>query len=205
MRLLFPLSLALLGALLPACDSDAERPGSADGSASGTTGSGGSGGAASSAGGGAAEAGGAGGAGASGGAATGGGGAGVVEYRAVNLVTGAPRFVLTKKDIGRDLCFQLRLLMGAGDFATFDAPGMPFEELLVAEGAATCGETGGAPPSAPPTTSVPAADADGDIGLSDPPCAVTASFTLAFDDPQPWVPASEVFEVRALPIEQGCP
>ncbi|MEJ7731900.1 MAG: hypothetical protein WKG00_22155 [Polyangiaceae bacterium] len=129
----------------------------------------------------------------------------MVEYRAVNLITGVPRFVLTKKDTGRDLCFQLRVIMTAGDSATFEQPGPPFEELLAVQGAAECGEVGDPAPVPPPSLIAPASDADGDIGLSQPPCTVTASFTLAFDDPQPWVPASEAFDVQALPVEQGCP
>jgi hypothetical protein len=177
------------------CGSDVEP--SPSGESAAASGSGVGGGATSAGSGG-------GGSGGEAGDASGSGGA-VVEYRAVNLVTGAPRFELTKKDVARDLCFHLRILMGAGDAATFEQPGPPFEELLVSNDASECGDPGGPPPAPPSTTSVPATGADGTMELSEPPCAVTAVFTLAFDATAPWVPAAETFDVAALAVENGCP
>lgn len=148
--------------------------------------------------------GGAGGAGNGGGTAAG-GGEGDIHYRAYNLITGVPRFVLTKRDNDRDICFQLRTVMTASESGTFMQPGPPFEEILVMPGAVLCGDTGGTAPSAPSPSAVAASDADGTIAVSAPPCTVTASFELAFEDSAPWVPATEPFDLQAFPIEQGCP
>jgi hypothetical protein len=206
MRCILVVVSGALAVLSWGCGSDVEpSPSGASAAASGS-GAGGGGGIGAGSGGGISASSGGGGSGGEAGDASGSGGA-VVEYRAVNLFTGAPRFELTKKDVDRDLCFHLRILMAAGQTATFEQPGPPFDELLVSNDASECGDAGGPPPAPPSTTSVPASDADGTIELSEPPCVVTAAFTLAFDaDPSaPWVPATEAFEVAALPVENGCP
>jgi hypothetical protein len=159
----------------------------------------------------------AGGAGADGAAATDGGGAGTdagganpvdagasVDYGATVLIGALDRIVLTKSDVTRDLCFQVRLVRpaGGGSFAITAPAGFAVEFATVAMGASPCDTT-------PPAAGELATGGSGTIVETAPPgavypCELGLDFTIDFDPGAPtWVPATEPFLRDLLPVS-GC-
>jgi hypothetical protein len=193
---LFLLALAACGD----SSSTSSSSGSASGGASSTSSSGGassasSGGASSS---GASSSGTSGASGDAGGG-DGGGGDGGATYRAVNLVTGVPRYAIVKRDDAAKTCIRMRVEMvgdGDGIGLTVTPQGWAANTVELTNDPTDC-DAPGAP--AKGVVSKASAGAGGVAFLTGAPCKTSVDATVTFAS------GAEVMSASDLVIEGGCP
>ena len=133
------------------------------------------------------------------------GGSGGVEYAAFNLFTHVPRFVVFKVDHARNLCFRIWVegLGGPGALGINVTSPWGVERAEVTNDVNDCVVSGGFP--VPPMTYADATAGMGSMVLQGQfPCALDLHATISFSPIGPWVPASEPFDVDALPVDGGC-
>lgn len=138
-------------------------------------------------------------------ASSGAGGAAPGAYFALNMVTGAPRMALLKRDDVRDLCFQIQLVASAGSVVDLGSPMGNVEVARVTNDADDCIPWEPSWPPPPQGDVVDATKLQGDLVISAPPCAVSFDAIMSFEDDVAWTPETEILVHSDLPIEGGCP
>ena len=171
-----------LGLLLAACSGEVNQT---SGSASGSGGDGGNGGGSAS------------------GSASGGGAA----YSAANLFTHVPRFMIFKADPVRDVCFRFWMegLGSPGPLGINVTMPWGLSKVEVTNHAIDCSVQNGFPMQ--PLDFADAVSGTGSIVITGGfPCDVSAHGSVSFtvDPTKPWIPATETFDVDALPVDGGC-
>ncbi|MFO0614671.1 MAG: hypothetical protein U0414_18945 [Polyangiaceae bacterium] len=127
-------------------------------------------------------------------------------YQAINLVTGAPRMALLKRDDVRDLCFQLVLIAGAGSVVDLGSPPGGFAEIArVTHDADDCEPWVGVVPPPPMGEVFDATSLGGKLSISQPPCTVEVDAVMTFTNGPEWAPAAEELTASGVVIEGGCP
>lgn len=138
-------------------------------------------------------------------ASTGAGGGAAGAYTALNMVTGAPRMALLKRDDVRDLCFQLQLVASAGSVVDLGDSMGNVEVARVTNDADDCTPWEPSWPPPPQGAVVEVTKLAGTLVITEPPCEVSIDAIMSFADDVAWTPDVEALKVSDLPIEGGCP
>ncbi len=129
--------------------------------------------------------------------------AGSAQYSAEVDLTGAlDRVRIMKRDPVRDLCIRVFLAHASGGepYAATVPGKWGIEGINVAKGAETC------PISK--WEGVQASAAAGSLSWDPPdslPCFIDANLILSFPQSQSWVPATDTFSAKGIPVEGACP
>jgi hypothetical protein len=125
-------------------------------------------------------------------------------YSAINLVTGAPRFALMKRDDTRNLCFQIVVVASAGSALEWEGP-TSVDLARVTHDAHDCAPWTGVMPPPAMGEILDATGLTGTLVVSAPPCFVDVDATLSFTNPPSWAPDMEPLTAEDLVIDGGCP
>jgi hypothetical protein len=133
------------------------------------------------------------------------GGSNGIEYSANNLFTHVPRFMIFKADHTRNICIRVWVegFSGMGAFNIDVTTPWAVNNVEVTNDVNDCALTNGFPPM--PMSSANALSGLGTIVVEGAfPCSVSVHATLSFDPLEPWIPATEAFDVDGLPVDGGC-
>lgn len=128
-----------------------------------------------------------------------GGGGGGATYRAVNLVTGVPRYAIVKRDDAAKRCIRMRVEMvgdGDGIGLTVTPQGWAANVVELTDDPTDC-DAPGTP--AKGVVSKASAGAGGVTFLTGSPCKTSVDATLTFAS------GTDVMSATDLVIEGGCP
>jgi len=130
-------------------------------------------------------------------------------YRAVNMFTNVPRFVILKRSPSRSLCFRLITAAEQSLGVGIVGDGFSVENVEVTDDVTDCdGSPVGLPPPKGQTFSTSSMTAGaGTLSFTSAATQCTAGIhgTVSFSGPPSWVPPTEPFDADGLLIESGCP